>query len=315
MRNKRYRVLKKSNKRNKMIIISVVTIFIVSAILYMLAYRYIVERVETKAVSNTVQATETSFSSSNVVMDDMSYTSDSISISINKVQQGEGQDKVTYFVVDVQLKYASSLKSAFAKDEFGRNITETTSTMAENNNAIFAINGDYYGFRGDGIEIRNGVLYRDDPARVGAAIYNDGTLKCYDETETTGEELLEAGVINTLSFGPQLVKDGEAITDFTNVKIDTNMGNSSIQDLNPRTGIGMISPNHFVFVVVDGRSENYSKGMTLNDFAELFESLGCTEAYNLDGGGSSTMYFNGKVINNPSNRGGERAVSDILYIN
>ena len=72
----------------------------------------------------------------------------------------------------------------------------------------------------------------------------------------------------------------------------------------------MISANHFVFVVVDGRSA----GVTLPELATIFEQLGATEAYNLDGGGSSTMYFNGALVNNPLGKGNERGTSDILYV-
>ncbi|MEN6460715.1 MAG: phosphodiester glycosidase family protein, partial [Syntrophomonas sp.] len=93
-----------------------------------------------------------------------------------------------------------------------------------------------------------------------------------------------------------------------------NFGNRSIDNSNPRTGIGMIAPNHYVFIVVDGRADGYSKGMTLSQFAEVFADLGCTEAYNLDGGGSSTMYFMGDLINNPLGKNQERGTSDIIYI-
>ena len=67
------------------------------------------------------------------------------------------------------------------------------------------------------------------------------------------------------------------------------------------------------FVVVDGRAEGYSRGVTMTELAEIMISLGAETAYNVDGGGSSTMYFDGEVINQPSN-GGERGTSDILYI-
>ncbi|MNW12867.1 hypothetical protein D3C71_2106620 [compost metagenome] len=76
----------------------------------------------------------------------------------------------------------------------------------------------------------------------------------------------------------------------------------------------MLAPNHYVFIVVDGRKEGYSRGMTLTEFAQTFADLGCTEAYNLDGGGSSTMYFMGRVVNNPLGKNRERGVSDILYV-
>lgn len=303
-------------RKKKVIISASIITVIISTILFFLAYRYLIEREETPiSVNSTVMTTEykSDNETSEATYDDWSYTRDDIEINIEKVESGTGTNKVTYFVADVQVKDTSNLYSAFAKNKFGRNIVETTSNIAEENDAIFAINGDYYGFREDGILIRNGVIYRDEAVREGLAFYNDGTMKTYDETSTSAEELLVQGVIDTLSFGPSLLEDGKAITDFGNVKIDSNMGNSSIQKSNPRTGVGIISPNHYVFVVVDGRKEGYSKGMTLSEFSNLFEELGCTEAYNLDGGGSSTMYFMGRVVNNPLGKNQEREISDILY--
>ena len=85
---------------------------------------------------------------------------------------------------------------------------------------------------------------------------------------------------------------------------------------NPRTAVGIIDELHYVFVVSDGRTEE-SEGLSLYQLAEFMESLGCGIAYNLDGGGSSAMYFNGEIINNPTTDGKsikERSVSDIVYI-
>lgn len=304
-------------KKKKIIISASLITVIIASILFSLAYRYLIEREEAPvSVSSTLKETEDKSSSENseATYDDWSYTRDNLKINIEKVENGNGNDKVTYYVADVQIQDTSNLYSAFAKNKFGRNIVETTSTIAEENDAIFAINGDYYGFREDGILIRNGVAYRDEAAREGLAFYQDGTMKTYDETSTSAEELLSQGVIDTFSFGPALLEDGKSITDFGNVKIDSNMGNSSIQKSNPRTGVGIISPNHYIFVVVDGRKEGYSKGMTLSELSNLFEELGCTEAYNLDGGGSSTMYFMGRVVNNPLGKNQEREISDILYL-
>ena len=116
------------------------------------------------------------------------------------------------------------------------------------------------------------------------------------------------------SFGPALVGDGVVISNTNRVSVDSNIGNHSIQGNNPRTGVGMISANHFVFIVVDGRSKGYSRGVSLEEFAQIFEELGCTDAYNLDGGGSSTMVFQGQVVNNPLGKNRERGTSDILFI-
>lgn len=85
---------------------------------------------------------------------------------------------------------------------------------------------------------------------------------------------------------------------------------------NPRTAIGIIDDNHYVFVVSDGRTSE-SEGLTLYELATFMKSLNVKTLYNLDGGGSSTMYFNGEVINNPTTNGKkitERSVSDIVYI-
>lgn len=244
---------------------------------------------------------------------DTSYTKGGTAITITTVTTGSGDDTLTYYVADVVLDDATTLRSAFAHNQFGENITEKTSEIAADHDAVLAINGDYYGFRDTGIVIRNGVIYRDEPARTGLAFYSDGTAEIYDETTTSAEELVAAGVWNTLSFGPALVEDGQIIDGIDQVEIDTNFGNHSIQGEQPRTAIGVIDTNHFVFVVVDGREEGYSRGATLPELAQIMLDLGATTAYNLDGGGSATLYFNGEVINQPSNRG-ERATSDILYV-
>lgn len=313
--------------KNKKIIISILVIVIL-AIIYALADRYLIEHVEkevdTSANTNnnvssdgTTNSSETSSnttSSDLYTSTDMSYTSSTKTISIKKVTTGSGNDTVTYYVADVVLKNATDLVSAFAKNKFGTNITEYTSTIASNNNAIFAINGDYYGFRDDGVIIRNGVIYRNVPTRTGLAIYKDGTMKIYDENSISAEQLVKDGVWNTYSFGPALLENSQILSGITDMEVDANIGNHSMQGSQPRTGIGIIDQNHFVFVVVDGRSQGYSKGVTMDEFAKIFKELGCSTAYNMDGGGSSVMYFMGKLINNPLGKNLERGTSDILYI-
>ena len=289
------------------------------------ADRFLVEHVEIADVSeyeaqnsstdSTADATETTdaAAAADAVVTATSYTDAGTAISLSTVTEGSGSDTVTYYVADVTLSDATTLQSAFAKDQFGENITELTSEIAADNNAIFAINGDYYGFRDTGIVIRNGVVFRDAPAREGLVFYTDGTVEIYDETTTSAEQLLADGAWNTLSFGPAIVADGAVVDGIEDIEIDTNIGNHSIQGDQPRTAVGVIDENHLVFVVVDGRQSGYSEGVTLTELADIMIDLGATTAYNLDGGGSSTMYFDGEVINSPSN-GGERATSDILYI-
>ncbi|SEO19102.1 Exopolysaccharide biosynthesis protein [Paenibacillus sophorae] len=297
----------------KVTIITAAVLLIIAAILYQLAYRYLIDRVEATARDST-PSTITEQPSGTVEYDDWNYKSDSVQISIDEIVKGTGADKITYFVADVRLGDSSMVYSAFAENKVGRNIVETTSKIARDHDAVLAINGDYYGFRGDGILIRNGTLYRNNPARTAAAFFRDGSMKIFDEKGSSAEQLLAEGVTNTFSFGPVLVRDGTLLTNFGHMEVDTNFGNHSIQGSHPRTGIGMIEPGHYVFVVVDGRMENYSRGMTLAEFAQVFADLGAVEAYNLDGGGSSTMYFMGRVVNNPLGKGQERRISDIIYV-
>jgi exopolysaccharide biosynthesis protein len=252
-------------------------------------------------------------SASDPVVTDTTYTSDDASLEITTHTEGTGDDTITYYVADIELGDATVLRSAFANNQFGENVTDLVSSIAEQNGAVFAVNGDYYGFRDSGIVIRNGVVYRDQGAREGLVFYRDGTVAVYDETATTAEELIAAGAWNTLSFGPAVVEDGAAVAGIDDVEIDTNFGNHSIQGEQPRTAIGVIDENHLVVVVIDGRDTGYSRGVTMTELADIMVSLGATTAYNLDGGGSSEMWFDGEVVNQPSN-GGERATSDILYL-
>ena len=231
----------------------------------------------------------------------------------------DGNIKITYtqyttndttiHVADVQLSSAEYRKTAFADNTYGKNVTQTTSDIAAANNAVLAINGDYYGVQEKGYVIRNGVLYREAAADNDVlCIYGDGSMKVVDPSSVTAQELLDQGVWQAFSFGPGLLEDGDIP-----ISLDTEVGRAKAS--NPRTAIGIIDDLHYVFVVSDGRSDE-SEGLSLYELAVFMQELGVKTAYNLDGGGSSTMYFNGNVVNNPTSgfRDDERKVSDIIYI-
>ena len=214
------------------------------------------------------------------------------------------------YVADVEVTDGTSILSAFSNNTYGRNITDTTSDMAEENNAVLAINGDYYGARQSGYVIRNGVVYRNQGSNgEDMVISKDGTLSFISESDTTTDSLIQKQAWQVLSFGPVLVENGEvAVTE--NDEVGMAMAS------NPRTAIGTVAKNHYLFVVSDGRTSE-SAGLSLYELANFMKSLGATNVYNLDGGGSSTMVFQGEVVNNPTTNGNkisERAVSDILYI-
>ena len=214
------------------------------------------------------------------------------------------------YVADVEVTDGTSILSAFANNTYGRNITDTTSDMAEENNAVLAINGDYYGARQSGYVIRNGVVYRSQGSNgEDMVISKDGSLSFISESDTTTDSLLQKQAWQVLSFGPVLVENGQ-------VAVSENDEVGMAMASNPRTAIGTVAKNHYLFVVSDGRTSE-SAGLSLYELANFMKSLGATNVYNLDGGGSSTMVFRGEVVNNPTTNGNkisERAVSDILYI-
>ncbi|MCP2321954.1 exopolysaccharide biosynthesis protein [Hamadaea flava] len=277
--------------------------------------RYVIDHVEVSNASQIVAPKATvATAGGSVTSTATSYASDTAKISIEKVETGSGDDKVTYFVADVQMTDATIVRSAFANDEFGQNIIANTSEIARDAGAVLAVNGDYYGFRTTGMVIRNGVAFRDSGARQGLAFYTDGTAKLYDETTTSAQDLVDAGVWNTLSFGPGIVDDGKPVAGIDSVEVDTNFGNHSIQGRQPRTGVGLLGANHQLWIVADGRSNGYSRGVTMTEFANIFVDHGAQTAYNIDGGGSSTLVFQDKLVNNPLGKGQERGTSDILYV-
>ena len=274
--------------------------------IYFLLDTFVIEKkyqVVTDTESDASMALLSSSGESSIT--DSSYSDNNIEITLKEYY--ENNTKI--YVADIILKNNSLLQTAFAESSYGRNITETTSSIAESVNAILAINGDYYGAQESGYVLRNGTIYRNTPSdREDLVIYEDGTFEIINEQDITLEELKEKGAYNVLSFGPALIENGS-------ISVDTNDEVGKAMASNPRTGIGKISENHYVFVVSDGRTDE-SEGLSLYELAEFMESLGCETAYNLDGGGSSTMYFNGDVVNNPTTNGKihERSVSDIVYI-
>ena len=239
---------------------------------------------------------------------DYTYNSDNATINITK----KYVENTYVYIADIQLKNSSALQSGVADGTLGRNITAKTSEIAADSDAILAINGDYYGFRDSGYVMRNGYLYRETSSGADSedlVIYSDGTMEIIKEGDITAEELKEKGAVQIYSFGPGLVDNGEI-----NVSENQEVGHSMRS--NPRTAIGYFSPTHYCFVVSDGRTSE-SEGLSLYQLAQVMDELGVEKAYNLDGGGSSTMYFNGEVINKPTTNGNkisERSVSDIIYI-
>ena len=236
------------------------------------------------------------------------YEDDNKAISIETYERNLTQ----IHVATVAIKGDASIKTALADETYGRNVKAKTSTTAQSVNAVLAVNGDYYGARDAGYVIRNGQLLRSDSQDANQedlVIYQDGSFEIIREGDITVQELLNKGAVQVLSFGPALIENSQ-------VAVDSADEVGKAMASNPRTAIGIIDDKHYVLVVSDGRT-NESKGLSLKELADFMKELKVTTAYNLDGGGSSTMYFNGQIINKPTTNGHnieEREVSDIVYL-
>ncbi len=236
---------------------------------------------------------------------DYYYNDGEVRIAITKVVERSAHQ--TYYVADVQLSSVKYFKSLFAYGRYSTNLRQGTTTMAKMSGSIFAVSGDYYNQRSNSVVIRNGVLYsEDDPERDILIMYENGDLEVIHSGQCpSGEELIDMGVINSYSFGPGIVENGKAVD-------EVRYTSSYIKERHPRMLIGQVDTLHYIFVAVDGRDEN-AIGMDIYECGELMESLGCEVAYNLDGGGSTTMVFDGKIVNVPS-QGSERSISDAIGI-
>ncbi len=264
---------------------------------------------DTSDITAVTDSVETEADEPETIISDTEYKDENIKITLETVRIHDTE----VYIADVYISSAEYFKTALAKNKFGTNIAEKTSKIASNNGAILAINGDYYGADKKGYVIKNGTLYREsirnDCDYGDLCCMYDGSFKVYNEREISAKELLNSGVYQLFTFGPVLVNNSNIA-----VKEGDEVGVAMAS--NPRTAVGIVDKLHYVFVVSDGRTKE-SRGLSLVQLAEVMKDRGCTLAYNLDGGGSSTMYFNGRVVNKPVNRGSkisEREVSDIVYI-
>lgn len=244
------------------------------------------------------------------------------------------EDYSTYYAADIRIKDISLLKTALAHDTPGENITEYTSEMCLRHKGILAVDGDTYGSQKGGYVVRNGQVIRRSKNTgrkkdEDLVIYADGRFEIFDENRYSIDEIVDRGAWQVFSFGPGLISEGKKI-----IQKGEEVGTAASQNRNQRCAIGMIAPLHYIFVVSDGRIKS-SPGLSLYQIGKIMEAKHAYCAYNLDGGGSATMFMddgtgnaNGmgalvnyctqELVNGPNLPEapaiGERGVSDCVYI-
>ena len=231
-----------------------------------------------------------------------SYKSKGLEIIIERFYK----NGTVYWVADIKTENpGQQLACAVSHDKYpGKR--ETTSSIVKRHNGILGINGSGFFYEDNtifpNVTIKDGQVYKDELGTFRVVCVDDkGNIFACEQGEQAAS-LLAKGVKNTFGFGPPLIINGEFVYKIAG---DYNSG------YQPRTAIGMVENGHYVVVVADGR-RNYTKGMKITQLASIFKEKKCIYAYNLDGGGSSTLYFNGEVLNNPSD-GNERPVVDVIY--
>ncbi len=243
------------------------------------------------------------FSYNGPVREGNNYRSENVSVTVARVSEEIGGKAVTYYLADIYLRNLACFRTAFAKDTYGK--IEHVERTAANNEAIVAISGDYYSARSRGLVIRNGELYRKSLARDRdvCVLYRDGTMETYLANSVDVEEILARDPYQSWGFGPELLDaDGMPKDEF----------NTKVAARNPRSAIGYYEPGHYCFLVVDGRQKGYSYGINMENLSRLFYELGCSVAYNLDGGATAVMANESGMLNRQTDT--DRLCSDILYI-
>ena len=240
---------------------------------------------------------------------ELSYETDKLKVSIEQKKK----DGMTYFVCDIKLANAGQLRTAFAGDDFRSGIYEAVSDIAGRYSPVLAINADFCRYHREGVIIRNGEVLRRQNIKKHHLLVVDEKGNLSAQTDRSGKQGLVANKLEqqntwqTFEFGPVLVENGEAVDlPLKSFYINCNEGYYE-----PRTAIGQLGPLHYIVIVVDGRRTGYSTGASIPQLQQLFLDEGAQFAFNLDGGGSTTLYFLGEVINMPSS-GKQRSVSDVI---
>ncbi len=236
---------------------------------------------------------------------DTGYRDDTIIVEIQEVQQ----DGSTYHVAYVKIATPSQLRTAVAGD-LGSNRTYKTSVLAQSMNAIIAINGDFYTQTKAGFIIRQGEVFRQKTSKnMDLLLVDDNgdfhiVLRGHENQASEVKKLMkDCTIVNGFFFGPALVVDG-----VKQVIPETYQFNPFGDE--PRAAIGQIGPLTYAVVTVDGRIAN-SQGVSMDELAAFMDQIGCQYAYGLDGGNSSALIFNNRLLSVKDVE--ERAVSDIIY--
>lgn len=234
--------------------------------------------------------------------DETGYLDDSLSIRIEEFRAYD----TTCLAAWIQVASPTQLRAELNKP-YPSKSTAKASVIAKRVNAVLAINGDYFVYHNQGFIVRNGEVLREKFNEDYDTLIIDDKGDFTIIPSTTEEEIraFTGNIVQAFTFGPGLVIDGVKTTEFP---LKANTPNKETQ----RIAIAQMGPLSYLVVTTEGPENPGSTGLTLPEFAQVLYDLGAQNAYNLDGGSSSSLILNNKKINSLST-GKIRAVGDILY--
>lgn len=240
--------------------------------------------------------------------DTAGYVDDSLSVRIEYMRAYDTTIQLTW----VQIADASQMRTASYK-KYPSKSEAKARTIAKRENAVLAINGDFFIHRKEGYIVRNGEVLRENYTDLYHTLIIDdkGDLHILTSNDEATVSAYEGNVTQMLVFGPALVIDGVMQTDFT------PDGPGILKECTPhketqRIALCQMDTLSYLIVSTEGPENKGSTGLTMAEFAQLCSDLGVKQAFNLDGGSSSTVVLNNKKINSLST-GKERNIGDIVY--
>lgn len=219
------------------------------------------------------------------------YHDDSCEIAMTNYSLATGRVQVA----DVYINDITQLRTGMANDSYGKGQREDPLEMTKRLGAVFSMTGDNYSERSGGVVMRNGVMYSSDIDRDVCVLNWDGTMELVRMEDFDLPEIMENGAYQIWSFGPILVDNGKAETEFITDQLMPMR----------RAAIGYYEPGHYCFAIMDGN-------VTLEHLADTMVTLGCESAYSLYGGRLAEMNFDGNTISTTQEI--DRKCSDIIMI-
>lgn len=245
------------------------------------------------------------------------YRSHDVYMSVRQVDEVMNGYLARCYVYDIYVRNIENFYTVADKATSMENLMEKAETDL-GCTVVGAVNGDYWSNSNHcRVAVRNGILLRE-PSKVDSdlcVLYRDGTMRTYQSADFDWAAVDAAGPWQVWDFGPALLdENGNPYSSFEPRYYDKNL----ITNTHPRMAVGYHQPGHYTLLSVDGRKKdengNYIYGCSIPSLAQYMKKLGCTVAYNLDGGDSAQAYANGDPIRQAEGRDTQRVISDILCV-